>query len=341
MSTGKEEIIQEYMRIRTELGRPPGAKYFLKNSGISEHFLMKAFGAQAFNKLKERCGDPLNEFATKKSDFDVFLRTWGTLVREIESIPPISEWEHRRLQPTPSSIRRTHGLKWADVSKKFLEHCGQDPEWQDVVNLIPLPQNVIETKTTEPHSSTASLPEAETKYIPPIVQNLIELSLDGERDIEFERGVSQVFKLFGFDVEEFGQGTGRNPDTIAKEPQSQFAILIDAKASRLGYEINQEDRKFVEYIKTHKDLLIRQGCSNLYFLVVSSGFKSINNAAINKVKSETQASLSLITSLQLLRILSHKIKEPRRFDLKKIKELLVDGGEITDMNIAKKLGIKK
>ena len=82
--------------------------------------------------------------------------------------------------------------------------------------------------------------------------------------------------MLGFDVTDYGQGTGRNPDGLAKENQHRYAILIDAKARKDGYKLGTEDRKFIEYIKTFSEPLKKNGFTNIYFLIVSSNFDSIS-----------------------------------------------------------------
>ena len=82
--------------------------------------------------------------------------------------------------------------------------------------------------------------------------------------------------MFGFDVTDYGQGTGRNPDGLAKENQHRYAILIDAKARKDVYKLGTEDRKFIEYIKTFSEPLRKSGFTNIYFLIVSSNFDSIS-----------------------------------------------------------------
>jgi hypothetical protein len=164
---------------------------------------------------------------------------------------------------------------------------------------------------------------------------LIEFSTDEEKSKEFEKDVNIAFQMLGFEVADYGQGTGRNPDGIAKENQYRYAILIDSKSRKDGYKVGTEDRKFIEYIKTFREPLRKSGFTNIYFLVVSSGFESVSAKSIKNIKVETQVSTTLLTSRLLLRLLSNKIRMPRLFDLKKFQELLIEDGEITEKKINK------
>ena len=173
------------------------------------------------------------------------------------------------------------------------------------------------------------------KFIPPIVQDLVDLSVNEEKAREFEKSVNLVFQMLGFEVTDYGQGTGRNPDGVAKENQFRYAILIDAKSRKENYKIGTEDRKFIEYIKTFSEPLKKSGFTNIYFLIVSSGFDSVAPTAIKNIKVETQVTTTLLTSRLLLKILSNKVQNPRLFDLKKFQELLIEDGEITEKRIDK------
>ena len=79
--------------------------------------------------------------------------------------------------------------------------------------------------------------------MPPIVSDLSQLAKNNETEWSKERGVkaekafetklSYIFTLLGYDVTELGQGTGREPDGIARSSQAQngyYAIVYDAKA---------------------------------------------------------------------------------------------------------------
>lgn len=173
------------------------------------------------------------------------------------------------------------------------------------------------------------------KFIPPVISNLNELSVDEEKFREFEQQVNLTFQLLGFEVNKYGQGTGRNPDGITKQQQYRYAVIIDSKSRRNGYKIGTDDRTLIEYIKTYKDSLAKAGFQTIYLLIVSSRFKSNPDKAINNIKIETNISTSLITAKSLLKILAKKIEHPRLFDFKKFQELLIEKGEITEIIIDK------
>lgn len=87
-------------------------------------------------------------------------------------------------------------------------------------------------------------------YLVPKVAGLVELgnSSDKAKGAEFEKMVAEVFKLLDFEVENLGQGTGRNPDAIIKHREEHTAFIVDAKAYSAGYSLGIDDRAIREYI---------------------------------------------------------------------------------------------
>lgn len=278
------------------------------------------------------CGDIPNNFSTAKIELDEILIQWATLARTSGELPAIADWRYNNCKPSVNNITSSHGLKWADIPYKFLELYSDKEEWKDVIALIP-------NRSLSDQATLKSIPKIDglnfnlLKFIPPVVQDLVNTSFNEEEARKFEMDVNLVFQMLGFDVTEYGQGTGRKPDGVAKENQFRYAILIDAKARKESYKFGTEDRKFIEYIKTFSEPLRRNGYSKIYFLIVSSKFGSISETSIKNIKLETQVTTSLLSSRLLLKLLANKIKAPRLFDLNAFQELLIDNGEITEKKI--------
>lgn len=289
----------------------------------------KFFGRNSWPKLVKECGDNPNSFFIEKIELEKILIQWAKLVRNSGQLPAMADWRFHNCKPATNNIKKSHGLNWGDLPYKFLELYSGEEEWQDVISLI-------QSHPTKKQSISNCIPEIEglpfelLKFIPSIVQDLVEQSSNEERARDFEKSVNLVFQMLGFDVIGYGQGKGRNPDGVAKEHQYRYAIIIDAKSRGYSYKIGTEDRKFIEYIQTFSEPLRKQGFTNIYFLVVSSRFDNVSLKAIMNVKVETQVTITFLTSIQLLRILASKIRIPRLFDLKKFQELFIVDGEISD-----------
>lgn len=328
----KEDIKDCYKKLKASLGHPPSSAEFTKETGIRGRHLESFFGSDAYSKLVIECGDTPNKFFSQKSNIKEILIQWGTLAKNLGKVPTGGDWRYNKYKPTIEGIRKSHDLTWTDVPYRFLEMFSDYEEWQDVIALIPIRdqnQSIIPTRKIE------GLNYEQFKFIPPVVHDLISLSVDEERSRDFEKNVNLIFQMLGFDVAGYGQGTGRNPDGIAKENQYHYSILIDAKARRENYKIGTEDRKFIEYIKTHSESLKKAGFSKIYFLIVSSQFESLSETAIKNIKIETQVNTTLLSARLLLKLLAIKIKTPRLFDLKAFQELLIEDGEISEQKIDK------
>lgn len=334
MKNSKDDIISEYRKLKDYLGKQPSSGEFYKETNISEGDLVKLFGSKPYSKLVKECGDIPNSFVKPKSILEQTLTQWGNLAKEKKELPVASDWTYNKLKPTVSRLNAAHGFNWSELPYKFLEFFSDHKDWKDVVALIPNPTISAQPIPKSVHKIEGLNFEL-LKFIPPIVQDLVDFSLNEEKSTEFEKSVNLVFQMLGFEVTHYGQGTGRNPDGIAKENQNRYVILIDSKSRKDSYKIGTEDRKFIEYIKTYSEPLRKSGFTNIYFLIVSSSFDAVSTIAIRNIKVETQVSTTCLTSRLLLKILSHKIKTPRLFDLRKFQELLIEDGEITEMKVDK------
>lgn len=309
----KEYYKKLYIQLRNKLGKQPSSKVFYKEFNIDEKKLGKAFGSNAFSKLVSECGDTPNTFKKPKIPLEDILTQWGNLARELKKIPVNADWAYYNCKPTVDGIRKSYRLKWKDIPDKFLEYASDKPEWDDIVCIIPKRKYV---KTEISNTITRKLTEEHYKYLPQIVHNLDELSISEERHYEFEKKVNLVFQMLGFEVDEYEQGTGRNPDGIVKDNPNRYAIIIDAKSRSNGYKLGTDDRQIIEYINKFKGKLDREGFHKIYFLIVSSRFETTSFNSINNIKLETNTITSLIPSNLLLKILAKKIELPRLFDLK-------------------------
>ncbi len=328
----KVDLIRQYVELKNQLGRQPSSTEFYKSTTNGKRQLGNAYGSNGWNKLVEECGDAPKEFIKDKSDFEEILIKYGNLFREIKRHPPETEWNYKKLYPSVNGITRSHGIKWAEMPLIFLEFAYGKPEWRDVVGLIP---NKSQTnKITQETNIELSIQVR--NYIPPIIQNLVDLSYDESLSLEFERKVNTAFEMLGFEVKHFGQGTGRKPDGIALcKSNPRYAILIDSKSRSDGYKFGTDDRAFIEYIKSYLGRLQSDGFDKIYFLVVSSKFSSIPEASIKRLELETHVPLTFITSSLLLKIVANKIERPRSFDLDKLRGLLIDSGEVTEGKVDK------
>jgi hypothetical protein len=133
----------------------------------------------------------------------------------------------------------------------------------------------------------------------------------------FERRTADAFRCLDFEISQLGQGTGRNADTLALAPKERFAVIIDAKVRSTGYVLGTEDRKFLEYAKSHGADLQRQGYENLYFVVVGSSFKGGDPEKLTDALSSSPIrSATLLTTSALMRLVADSIRDRNKFSLR-------------------------
>ena len=329
----KEKTITEYKRLKTTLGKQPSFQEFFKNSNITKRQVEKIFGANAFSKLARASGDePLIPFHKRPNQWteDQVLQNWGNAVKKLGHEPTQAEWSHHGFAPSVDWYRLKFG-KWSDLSKVFFSYAKNKPEWNDVVKLL-TPQ----TPTLLDRPSEEIRTNVYQDFIPPIIQRLEDLAVKEGGSLEFEQKVNLAFQLLGFQVQQLGQGTGRNSDGIAIDRQNHYAVFIDAKARRDGYSVGTDDRTFIEYVRTREPELRRQGLTHFYFVIVSSKLKGSIGRSANNLRKETGvSSLVLIPAKLLLRLIAAKIQSPNEFNLKSFKDLLAQDGEMDQKKVEK------
>ncbi len=132
----------------------------------------------------------------------------------------------------------------------------------------------------------------------------------------FERRTADAFRCLGFEISQLGQGTGLNADALALAPRERFAVIIDAKVRSAGYVLGTEDRKFLEYARSHGAELQRQGFENLYFVVVGPAFKEGDLRKLTDALSSSPIrSANLLTASALMRLVEDSIRNRNKFSL--------------------------
>jgi hypothetical protein len=196
-------------------------------------------------------------------------------------------------------------------------------------------------------------------YIPPIVSiipDLAENTDDIQEVVEgtgqsvdalFENRLARAFRMIGFEVEELGQGSGRNPDGIVKDHLHNYAIIYDAKSRRDGYSVGTSDeRQFQDYINREVPSLRAQGFRNIYFAVVSGEFTDDARDAIRTLKISTDIQeVRLIEAEALLTLLENILRDPS-FGLGPgdvsgpgVQDFFAESGVLTAADVREELGI--
>jgi hypothetical protein len=199
-------------------------------------------------------------------------------------------------------------------------------EYRDVANAIYWhEESDDETDEEETGGDTEeTFVDVDKPYLPPVVADLDAVaagtdeavnryaSVDTDLSLIFERKLGVLFEMLGFDTEVLGQGSGRNPDGIAKAVRNDYAIIYDAKKrENNGYRIGRDDRTIREYIETHTRRLRDQGKRHIYFAIVSSSFRDTEESTLRDLRTSTDIdNIVLLKADVLQELLRIRLEEP-------------------------------
>ena len=179
-------------------------------------------------------------------------------------------------------------------------------------------------------------------FIIPLVSKLVSYGNDTEKSssgkgVIFERTVAEIFRQLDFEVDVWGQGSGRNPDAIAKFRQEHTAFIIDAKAYGSGYSLGLDDRAIREYIGHHTRILKQEGFTKIGFIIVSNSFKTSFESFINEITWSTEIKrFILMESDALLHLLAYKNKD--KLPLSQVINIMVSlGNKVSTQDVIQNL----
>jgi hypothetical protein len=325
MSLSKAFLAETYKAMKEATRRQPTVREFCRKTGITSYNLQKSFGCSWWSKLVIAAGDKPKTFASKRRTNKELLKSWGEFVRKINRIPRQADWHFFKFKPTANTYaKRFGGL--TNTLTEFRKFVQRKKQWRDVI-IILNKEKPEEPEDKLKYSFKKDTCENYKNYIPNVLNDFELLS-----KIEsggFESGAALVYQFLGFDVVKLGINNGhmRDPDGIAYN-KGGYAIIYDAKSRRTGYNIKTDDRRIIEYINKYRDKITREGCSKIYFQIISSRFNGRPLGAVKNIKIETQVQLTLIKASDLLRLLSKKIEQPLSFNLSRFEELLLENGVI-------------
>lgn len=208
------------------------------------------------------------------------------------------------------------------------EFAGESIEYRDVANAIywheKLREEWEEETIEEPNEHSVEFPEiVSDAFLPPVIGDLSEVSQRSETAehryeesdtslaVIFEDKLHHAFRTIGYDVEELGQGSGREPDGVAEAVRNDYAVIYDAKVRTNGYDINTDDRAIREYIQTHGRRLRDQGMQNIYFAIVSSTFSDPDQSTLREIRTHTDVDNIVLLSADLVEDMAKmRLREP-------------------------------
>jgi hypothetical protein len=157
-------------------------------------------------------------------------------------------------------------------------------------------------------------------YLIPKISKLVDIGNDREQSSAkkgylFEQLVAEAFKQLDFEVEIYGQGTGRNPDVIVKHREDNTAFLVDAKAYSEGYSLGLDNRAIKEYINIHCPKLLKEGYKKIGFIIVCNSFNSDLDEFINEITWNTEVKRFILLSTEaLLYLVAYKTRDKQNLN---------------------------
>ncbi len=322
----REEIIDLFRACAAKLNRTPGKSEFERKCGVSETDIRRHFWKSGYTELAEAAGLPPNTLTQRLEDDQVF-EDYAKICLHIARIPSEAQLRGatRELGTKTWSVKTRFTGGTTEFQERFRQWLAtRPPELQKIADF----DGWLTPRT--PNGVVRNLPVVRAEpsfhpFLPASLQYLDVLargvrppfdSSDQSVPAIFERRTADAFRCLGFEISQFGQGTGRNADALALAPRERFAVIIDAKVRSTGYVLGTEDRKFLEYARSHGADLQRQGYENLYFVVVGSAFKEGDLRKLaDALSSSPIRSADLLTASALMRLVEDSIRDRSKFSL--------------------------
>jgi hypothetical protein len=155
----KQHILNSITAIARGLGRAPTRSEFVSLAGISEYFVTQSF--PSWNDAVRSAGLHANTMNVRLEDSEV-LKDWGKIVRANRAIPARRAYR-REGKYDPRTLERRFG-PWSSLPQVFLNFAKDNPEWADVVALLPAP--VLEQDHGSNNDLASPILPKKTRHVP-------------------------------------------------------------------------------------------------------------------------------------------------------------------------------
>lgn len=233
MSNGpysKDDILSAIRDAAEGLGKPPSRAQFAAHSGITEYHVLKWFpgwnAAVTAAGLKAHTGNI-------KLDDSLLLEDWGNLVRDLRHIPTRAQYRQNGTY-SPGVFERHFG-PWSSIPGHFRKFAGDNPEWTDVLTLLPS-ASTVDTPAPSPPTETHARLDNRPTYGNPIDFRGLRHEPVNESGVVFLFGI--VARELGYYVEAVQAGY---PDCEAKRQ------IAPGKWQRVKIEFEFESRNFRDH----------------------------------------------------------------------------------------------
>ena len=133
----REFYIDQYLNLKSQLGRTPKIREFYKVDGVTRRAFIKTFGNNPYSKLQEECGDTPNKLNLERTPTENIYEQFGTVTRKLGKLPTQADWDFFDCKPTVSGIERPpHNIKWKELPRHFYEFANSNEIWSDVIEIL-------------------------------------------------------------------------------------------------------------------------------------------------------------------------------------------------------------
>jgi hypothetical protein len=155
----KQHILNSIAAIAKGLGRAPTRSEFVGLAKISEYSVSQSF--PSWNDAVRSAGLHANTMNVRLEDSEL-LKDWGETVRTNRAIP--ARRAYRRVgKYDPRTLERRFG-PWSSLPEVFLNFAKDNPEWAEVVALLPVP--VLKQEHGSNNGLASPIPPKKTRHVP-------------------------------------------------------------------------------------------------------------------------------------------------------------------------------
>jgi hypothetical protein len=326
----KEFVLAEIRRlVAAEPERSLGRTRFARETGIKQSVWEGRYWPTWSDALKEAGAAP--NTMNQPLDEDDLLRQLAEFTRELGRVPSAQHLRMRSRSRPDFSSDKTYFSRFdsaagmADALRAWVTERG---EYADVATLLGDPAKGAGSKpaASDEGGARSDLILSDS-FVPPVVAGLPSLArMETALPIEFEKRVASAFEMLGLEVQRLGQGSGREPDGIARCRQHGWVLIYDAKARAGMFRmLAPEERKFREYIVANTENLRREGMTRSYFVIVSSAFSESDLAKARELSKTTEAkAIALVEAEALVKLVQQRIKSPLDFTYQHLERAFSD-----------------
>jgi hypothetical protein len=128
----KDDIIKAIKNSAITLGHTPSKREFIAGSDISEYHILGQFPSWADALV---AAGLTIDFSNIRINDDDLLADWGMMVRRLGHIP--SSIHYRREGKYSVKVFNKHFGSWSGIPEEFKKIYSNNPEWADVIALLP------------------------------------------------------------------------------------------------------------------------------------------------------------------------------------------------------------